>query len=212
MKKYLSKGFTLVELLIVIALLGVIATIVIAAINPIEQANRAHDSQFKSDSSQLLSAIERYYVANSKYPWNTANGTTYPNPDTAFGFMAANDGLVGICFYPTACATDGNLISALELKTGFRTRNFISDATTTDGTKRIWIGKASSSSASVYACYIPLSKSIRDTACAGNRVWTVNASTGARTAVGAATCGVADAWANNIAGYPGSAWMICVPE
>ena len=34
-------GFTLVELLIVIALLGVIALIVIAAINPIEQRNRA---------------------------------------------------------------------------------------------------------------------------------------------------------------------------
>ena len=62
-------GFTLVELLIVIGLLGAIALIVIAAINPIEQANRARDTRFKSDAAQMISAIDRYFAANSEFPY-----------------------------------------------------------------------------------------------------------------------------------------------
>ena len=69
-------GFTLVELLIVIGLLGAIALIVIAAINPIEQANRARDTRFKSDSAQLISAIDRYFAARQEFPWVTAGSVT----------------------------------------------------------------------------------------------------------------------------------------
>lgn len=57
--------------MIVIGLLGAIALIVIAAINPIEQANRARDTRFKSDAGQLISAIDRYFAANSEFPWMT---------------------------------------------------------------------------------------------------------------------------------------------
>ena len=45
----IKSGFTLVELLIVIGLLGAIALIVISAINPIEQSNRARDTKYKAD-------------------------------------------------------------------------------------------------------------------------------------------------------------------
>ena len=62
-------GFTLVELLIVIGLLGAIALIVIAAINPIEQINRGRDTGSRSDAEQLLSAFDRYYTSQEKYPW-----------------------------------------------------------------------------------------------------------------------------------------------
>ena len=81
----MQKGFTLVELLIVIALLGAIALAVIAAINPIEQANRARDTRFKTDSANLVSAIERYFTTKSEFPWVTS-GTVNGNDD-AFGFV-----------------------------------------------------------------------------------------------------------------------------
>ena len=120
----LKKGFTLVELLIVIGLLGAIALIVIAAINPIEQANRARDTRFKSDGGQLISAIERYFAVKSEFPWVT--GGTAANDDP-FGFITAQDPMVGVCGM-SCTATDGNLLEALELKTEFLNRDFIKTA------------------------------------------------------------------------------------
>lgn len=64
-----SKGFTLIELLIVIAVLGILAVAVLSAINPIEQINRSTDTGSRSDSEQLLSAIDRYYATQTLYPW-----------------------------------------------------------------------------------------------------------------------------------------------
>jgi prepilin-type N-terminal cleavage/methylation domain-containing protein len=64
-----ARGFTLVELLIVIALIGVLAVAVLAAINPLEQLNRARDTGMESDASQLLAAIDRYYASQERFPW-----------------------------------------------------------------------------------------------------------------------------------------------
>lgn len=62
-------GFTMIELLIVIAVLGILAVAVLASINPIEQINRGRDTGSRSDAEQLLSAIDRYYAAQGIYPW-----------------------------------------------------------------------------------------------------------------------------------------------
>ncbi|MFC1625471.1 type II secretion system protein [Patescibacteria group bacterium] len=163
MKKYLSKGFTLVELLIVIALLGAIALIVIAAINPIEQTNRARDARFKADSAQLLSAIDRYYASHSKFPWEGCLGasctTTSEDP---FDFVSAEDDAVGLCG-DSSCSSQGLLITSQELKNAFLSRDWITDTTGAED-KKIYVGKASGSSSSVYTCFVPLAKSNRDKA------------------------------------------------
>ncbi len=70
-------AFTMIELLIVIAILGILAVAVLAAINPIEQINRGRDTGTRSDSEQLLSAIDRFYAYKGYYPW-----TTNPNNDS----------------------------------------------------------------------------------------------------------------------------------
>ena len=59
-------GFTIVELLIVIVVIGILAAITIVAYNGIQ--NRANDSRRISDLSQISKALEVYYVDNSKYP------------------------------------------------------------------------------------------------------------------------------------------------
>lgn len=63
-----SSGFTLVELLIVIAVLGILAAVVLVAINPLEQLARGRDAGRKSSVSQLGNAINASYTTNSVYP------------------------------------------------------------------------------------------------------------------------------------------------
>jgi prepilin-type N-terminal cleavage/methylation domain-containing protein len=63
-----QKGFTLVEILVVIVLLAIIAVAVIAAINPLEQLRRAKDSAREQNAETLLSAINRYQVTREDNP------------------------------------------------------------------------------------------------------------------------------------------------
>src|SRR5271157_1626358 len=153
MKRVLAQGFTLVELLIVIALLGVIATIVIAAINPAEQANRASDAGQKADASQIVSAIQRYYAANSEYPWQVVTPATYNSSDKLFTFVNATDPNVGLCAKaPDLCSAGGELITSNELQSAFLSRSFFK-STSSDGI--LYVGKGSGPSSTVYVCWIP---------------------------------------------------------
>jgi prepilin-type N-terminal cleavage/methylation domain-containing protein len=179
MRKVLAHGFTLVELLIVIALLGVIATIVIAAINPIEQANRATDSGNKADASNLVSALQRYYTGHNNYPWNVGDPATYDSADDAFGFIDAQDSLVGLCD-ATGCTTAGELIDANELQIAFLSRKFI---TTTSDAQKLFVGKGQGSSSGVFVCWVPKSNSNRQTAITNGKVVDIDAGLDATTSL-----------------------------
>lgn len=63
-----QKGFTLLELLIVIAVLGVLAGVVLVSANPVGQYNKGRDGQRKSDLRQLQSALEFYRTDAGRYP------------------------------------------------------------------------------------------------------------------------------------------------
>lgn len=63
-----KKGFTLIEMLIVIAVIGVLAVAVLSAINPVEQMRKARDTRRRSNAAELLNALERYYATNEEYP------------------------------------------------------------------------------------------------------------------------------------------------
>jgi type IV pilus assembly protein PilA len=52
-----SKGFTLIEILVVIGIIAVLATIVIIAINPARQFAQARNTQRTSNVSTILNAI-----------------------------------------------------------------------------------------------------------------------------------------------------------
>lgn len=219
----IEQAFTLVELLIVIALLGVIATIVIAAINPIEQANRARDAGYKADASQLESAIERYYTANNQFPWNVAGATTV---ESEFAFTSADNVAVGLCGTTgSTCktaATQGVLITSLELQSSFLNKTWIG-ASSFAGTKvdgadpstALWVGKAFGSSSSVYICYVPASNSNRQTLINLNKVLSVvNGFT--TVSGGASAVGGLPAAGNctkvNDPGWQSGSCVECVPE
>mgnify|MGYP001580286562 FL=1 len=61
----------------VISVIAVLAVAVLSSINPIEQINKAKDTGSKSDASEVLNAMERYYATFNCYPWEVTG--TSPN-------------------------------------------------------------------------------------------------------------------------------------
>jgi len=63
--RYKLKGFTLLEILLVIAIIAVLAAIVIIAINPGKQMAEARNAQRRSDVNTVLNGVYQYSVDNS---------------------------------------------------------------------------------------------------------------------------------------------------
>ncbi len=64
----LQLGFTMVELTVIMAVLGVLITGVIVIINPLAQIEKAQDARRKSDLNQIQRALDLYYEDNGGYP------------------------------------------------------------------------------------------------------------------------------------------------
>lgn len=65
MKKFIKyKGFTLLEILLVVALVGILAGIVLVSINPNRQLAQSRNLQRKIDIDNIYNAIEQYTVKN----------------------------------------------------------------------------------------------------------------------------------------------------
>lgn len=69
------RGFTIVELLIVIVVIAILAALSVVAYNGIQQ--RARDTQRKSDIAQIVKGLELYYTIHGQYP--AASGSTTIN-------------------------------------------------------------------------------------------------------------------------------------
>ncbi|MFH0937295.1 MAG: prepilin-type N-terminal cleavage/methylation domain-containing protein [Candidatus Daviesbacteria bacterium] len=72
------KGFTLVELLVVISILGVLAVIGMSTYSAFQK--RARDTQRQSNLKVIQSALEQYHADQGYYPATAIVGTTLRSP------------------------------------------------------------------------------------------------------------------------------------
>ncbi len=71
------KGFTLLEILLVVGIIAILAGIVIVAINPSKQLAATRNSERKSDLKQLNNALQQYYIDNGTYPADVESATSW---------------------------------------------------------------------------------------------------------------------------------------
>lgn len=180
-KLKLQLGFTMIELLIVITILGILAVAVLSAINPIEQINRGRDTGRQSDAEQLLSAIDRYNAFQGFYPWQVdadqTNTSVMVNADGDLTTTVA-EGMPVVVTALSPCAdidtdtacTDGGTDcpivdrlstgdatnsatcrGAQELKDSFITR------ITDPASRSLYVYNSGEAGSSTYVCFVPQS-------------------------------------------------------
>lgn len=79
MKTNLVRGFTIIELLVVISIIGLLSSVVLAAMQ--EARAKARDAQRIQAMNELHKALFFYYDANGEYP-KPSSGTACTNPVT----------------------------------------------------------------------------------------------------------------------------------
>lgn len=204
-----SGGFTMIELLVVISILGILAVIVLAAINPLEQINRGRDTASRSDAEQLLSAFERYNAFNGFFPWQEdANDVT----NIALDMQIVNDGWLesgNTCtiLERLSNSTTAGCVGTQELKDAFVTR--VNDngggSTGTVEARGLYVYYEGTSGDNVYVCFSPQSNAFRNEAsirCDGTNTLPTDLSS--------ATTVCVDPGTDNAAGEDGID-MICLP-
>lgn len=88
MKLNIRKGFTLIELLVVIGIIGILAAVVLVAVNPGRQFAQARDTQRRSDLLQITNAIYQFaaeHAGNLPDTDNVATTSDFPTTPTCIG-------------------------------------------------------------------------------------------------------------------------------
>lgn len=78
-----KSGFTLLEVLLVVAIIAILAGIVIVALNPGKQLGDTRNSQRKADVNTILSAVYQYSIDNNgNLPTSVPASVTCDTPAT----------------------------------------------------------------------------------------------------------------------------------
>lgn len=162
MKKSGKKAFTLIELLIVIALLGALAVGLLAALDPFEQLKKGTDTGIRNLVSEFHGATIRYYALKSEMPWCPG------------GSCASVSGVA---------LNDANMLSYIQsiVETGELKSNFSELAG--NNLSKVYV---TATSDSIIVCFNPVSKSFK---CDPNTKYNIYGETDTVNCGNPATCG-----------------------
>jgi prepilin-type N-terminal cleavage/methylation domain-containing protein len=138
MKNYKSNtGFTLIEMLIVIALLGILAVGLLAAVDPLEQFRKGQDTAQRNGVQELYNAYVRYYTMYQQFPMGISQTFAVTSLNTA-----------------TMTSEISSLVSSGELKS-----NYLGNVKRQE---RIFVWYRDTGNVAEHSvCFLPQSKSVR---------------------------------------------------
>ncbi|MBP9781413.1 prepilin-type N-terminal cleavage/methylation domain-containing protein [Candidatus Woesebacteria bacterium] len=170
-----SGGFTMIELLIVISILGILAVMVLAAINPLEQINRGRDTAKRGDAEQLLGAFERYNAFNGYFPWQ-GDETDTTAANIALDMVLVNNGWLANADAATiecpilerlSTAVLAGCVGTDELKASYIDRvdeDGGGDTAIADEPRGLYVYYEGNSGDNAYVCFSPQSAAFRNEA------------------------------------------------
>ncbi len=111
LQKRMQAGFTIIELLIVIAIIGILATLVLTNFQGAQAKGR--DTVRKNDINSVYQKLEEYYNENGSYPDSALVAATFPGID-AGALTDAEDATIVSTFSTAATPTVPTLTSTNE--------------------------------------------------------------------------------------------------
>lgn len=103
MKHQQERGFTLVELLVAVGIIGVLASVSVVSVNSVRVKGR--DAKRVQEAKQIQNALETFYASNNSYPLGRANAAEIADLGVPSTPIAAGDELVMCSIDSTADAT-----------------------------------------------------------------------------------------------------------